>query len=75
MAVNDTMDNRNITSWDLENTDLANLDGFLGVAEEQNITSCECGFHALTRVRVEKKKKSAFDVSERNKIKRGATGD
>ena len=49
VAIDDTMDDRDIASWDFEDTDLANVDGLLGVTQEQDISSCECGFHTFTR--------------------------
>lgn len=51
VAIDDTVDDRDIASRDFKDTDLANVDGLLGVAQEQDISSCECGFHTFTRKR------------------------
>jgi len=48
MAIDDAMDNGDIASGDLEDTDLANVDGLSGVAQEQDIASRECRLHTLT---------------------------
>lgn len=48
MAINNTVDDGDITSGDLEDTDLANVDGFSGVAQEQDIASRERRLHTLT---------------------------
>ena len=48
MAVNDAMDDGDIASRDLEDTDIADLDGLRGVAQEEDVASCECWLHTLT---------------------------
>lgn len=60
VAINHTVHNGDLAARDLEDTDLSDIDGLSGVAQEQDVASCKCGFHTLTSFRREGELVSSF---------------